>query len=269
MISSDYDRAEVLDVIRQWPRVPLGCLCGSTRYEVLAPLERFGLDCPTLLCADCGLVRRAWTWPEEQQLRFYEDHYRALTPLATCEVRWEHQLRTGVVIQEMLSTTHPQSVIEIGCDTGGALSVIVAQHKSGVELGRDARQWARAHGLDVNRIPVLYETDRADVLIASHVLEHCADPLAVLRGWSALGELLLIIVPDVLSVTDPPGWWRVDHCWDWSQETFRRTLMQAGLKAWTLTRWLPGTLANIGSICALCSAATDADEVRAHFEGLP
>ena len=35
----------------------IDCLCGNSRYEVLAERDRYGIKNRTVICTDCGLIR--------------------------------------------------------------------------------------------------------------------------------------------------------------------------------------------------------------------
>lgn len=44
-----YDEQYILEEVN--------CLCGTSRYEVLAERDRYGIKNRTIICTDCGLIR--------------------------------------------------------------------------------------------------------------------------------------------------------------------------------------------------------------------
>ena len=120
----------------------------------------------------------------------------------------------------LLDGTAPQRVLELGCGTGATLAALKMQHPSahttGVERLPAAVQAARA----AMSADVLIEADLLDaqaldlkaagydLIILSHVLEHFAEPAALLaraRGWLAPNGHVLVALPNVrhLSVLVP------------------------------------------------------------------
>jgi SAM-dependent methyltransferase len=89
----------------------------------------------------------------------------------------------------------PRRVLDLGCGSGGVLADLqTAGHDvAGVEPDGRARAVAVGRGLKVypgtaEGLPPEMRGRRFDVVILSHVLEHCADPLAVVRSAAGLLE---------------------------------------------------------------------------------
>ena len=106
----------------------------------------------------------------------------------------------------------PKRVLELGCGGGANLSVLKRRyptcHTTGVELRPDAAAAARASGnvdalfvgdlLDPALVPL--PAAAFDLVVLSHVLEHFAEPEAVLaraRHGLAPGGQLLVALPNV------------------------------------------------------------------------
>jgi SAM-dependent methyltransferase len=82
-----------------------------------------------------------------------------------------------------------QRVLDIGCGDGGFLTALVADGRRlfGIEPDPRARNAAAARGLTVfagtaEEIPHEISEQKFDLVIMSHVLEHCADPRRGMRN---------------------------------------------------------------------------------------
>lgn len=108
----------------------------------------------------------------------------------------------------------PQSVLEIGCATGLVLSyckkVLGSQKVVGVELNEEAASIAMARSEidtvivgDIEQIQTCLQEESFDCLIASHVLEHLADPWVAVQNLSRYvrpGGQILIGLPNARHV---------------------------------------------------------------------
>lgn len=116
----------------------------------------------------------------------------------------------------LLGERAPRRILEVGCGAGANL--VELRHRFpdsktiGVELRPDAAQLARASGLIdqvlqqdlVSACSDLFGAEQFDLLIFSHVLEHFADPEAVLcktLKWLQSGGLVLVALPNVRHVS--------------------------------------------------------------------
>jgi len=132
--------------------------------------------------------------------------------------------------------------LDVGCGSGGALGVANALgwKVAGIEVDEAAAAKARRftdelHVGDVLTAP--FAPGRFDVVTAFHVLEHVADPVAVIRralAWLAPGGLLIIEVPNVGGAGAAifgKAWSGLElprHLSHFSPETLERAVGQAG-----------------------------------------
>jgi len=101
------------------------------------------------------------------------------------------------------------SVLDVGCATGflaGVLAETLSCEVTGVELNAQAAEKAREHCKrviigDIASPEMWAEiSERYDVLVFADILEHLADPSAVLRqahDWLAIGGQVIISLPNV------------------------------------------------------------------------
>jgi SAM-dependent methyltransferase len=100
----------------------------------------------------------------------------------------------------------PATILDIGCGPGDLLARCrdLGHRVFGVEPDRQPRETARALGLDVvagtcESLPEAIRAETFDVIIASHVIHHCIDPVAALRNIAdclAPGGRLICEVPN-------------------------------------------------------------------------
>ncbi len=99
-----------------------------------------------------------------------------------------------------------RSILSVGCGSGRTEAELVKRgcRVTGIELDEDAAEAARGHGLDmltgdVNQINARLADRRFDCLLYADVLEHIADPVAILREHVARlnpGGCVIVSVPN-------------------------------------------------------------------------
>lgn len=141
---------------------------------------------PLVRCAGCGLLR-LHPPPDASTLAaaYGPDYAPHSRPGLSGRAKGWLERRSVHWLWSVLRP--PRRVLDVGCASGELLLVIREHGNSdvtGVEPGAEAAALARSRGLDV-RTGFLEDAgfpDGAfDTIIASHTLEHVADPLAFLR----------------------------------------------------------------------------------------
>jgi phosphatidylethanolamine/phosphatidyl-N-methylethanolamine N-methyltransferase len=158
------------------------------------------------LLPDYETMRVLWT-------AAYESNNYANTSLSTRVLSKTHSL----IEREFSANSHFREVIEIGAGTGAHLHFI--RHgfdryvMSDISLGilksvripQDLTDKVEISQVDAKALP--YPDDHFDRLIATHVLEHIAQPQTVLQEWARVvrpGGVMSIILP-----CDPGFLWRL------------------------------------------------------------
>lgn len=226
------------------------CLCGAPQGagKLLATQDRYGLPVHTHLCRRCGIL---WTSPRIARAslaEFYARHYRDIYTGRTVasDAFFASQQKQGRRLMEYLrpAIRKPRGrqplVLDIGCGAGGMLVPFRDDgwHAAGCDLGDQYLDRGRSDGLDLYHgdWTALCHLAGADLLIASHVLEHCPDPLKELTGWASLlrpGGMMYVELPGVFQ----SYWWYGDfgfylqnaHFYHFSLATLAVLLSQVGL----------------------------------------
>jgi SAM-dependent methyltransferase len=136
----------------------------------------------------------------------------------------------------------PAEVLDFGCGNGDFLARAQAlgHHAVGVDFDPAAVLFAKGRGIEVYEPAALPEADfahRFDLVTAAHVVEHVADPLALLadfRRWLKPGGHLFIEVPnaEAAGLAEHGRFWRgleaPRHFSLPSAEGLRNALREAG-----------------------------------------
>jgi trans-aconitate methyltransferase len=118
------------------------------------------------------------------------------------------------------------SVTDLGCGDGSLLARLRLRpgvYAWGYELGSGDVAHALSRGLDVRQADIVAgDLEYGDLLIASEVLEHLADPAAFLKG-----------LPDRLLIASSPSaetgdWHNPIHSWAWDLDGYRDLLEHSG-----------------------------------------
>lgn len=185
-------------------------LCASTNLTCISQKDRHGAPLKTDLCRSCGHV---FTNPQPTKAEldsFYADKYRSSYKGVTTP-KPKHVYRAGLRALERLDRlrpfAHQQSrVLDIG--SGGGEFVYLMQtagyDAKGIEPNQGYAAFSKSSydiDVDVGTVEsVLHSNAVWDVITLHHVLEHLADPVAVLRSLAQrLSDtgVLIIEVPNV------------------------------------------------------------------------
>ena len=132
---------------------------------------------------------------------FYDAAYRSA---GEREVRWRELGAVGKADHvERLLAERPERLVEIGCGDGALLAELgrrgAAGSLQGFDVSAEAVRAARERGIpsvevfDGERLPVA--DGSFDVAVLSHVLEHVADPAALLREAGRAAPTVVVEVP--------------------------------------------------------------------------
>jgi SAM-dependent methyltransferase len=138
---------------------------------------------------------------------FYDAAYRRA---GERDARWRELGALGKADHvERLLESRPAKLVEIGCGDGALLAELDRRGTAGSLVGYDvsaeAVQAARERGIDTVdvfdgfRIPVA--DDAFDAALLSHVLEHVADPLSLLKETARVAPTVVVEVPLERSVS--------------------------------------------------------------------
>ena len=169
-------------------------VCGSTESQVVAAIDRQGLDVDTVRCLQCPTLYSQDRFTEESLNLFYSDFYRSLYGgLESPDDDWfNQQTKNGRRIFTLLGENKllPNSdtslrALEIGTGAGGALVPFKEAGYSvlGIDFDEKFLDFGRSKGLSLQRggIQDLDGLKTFDVVVLKDVLEHLPDPLQALR----------------------------------------------------------------------------------------
>ena len=232
-------------------RCPVCEASAATRDSLLTAVV--GAEPPEQLvrCADCGLVRREPRMSFEHASDVYDDAYYeqyegvvGMSGDAGGEVR-PHLKARLVAVERLVGVG---KLLEVGCGKGFFMDYARSRgwRVKGVEVSEVAGNIARAKGLDVHIGPIelLSPTEPVDFVHMNHVLEHLADPVAVLK------QVRTMLAPDGIAIIEVPNEFdnfffgvgrtvlphekltqpiRSTHQFFFSPKTFRLAVAKAGL----------------------------------------
>ena len=191
------------------------CLCGNKDDfldEIVANVDMHAIPLQVVLCKKCGLIRSADVFDVVSNSDYYRYEYREIDSGETAvEVYFNGQLDRGESFVQILSKTgimgQIESVVEIGCGSGGVLYPFHLAGKKVVGFDYDERflGYGREQGMELYCLGEdgnPFQKTKPDLLIISHVLEHCLNPKEELVSWIEKvkpGKYLVIEVPGLFS----------------------------------------------------------------------
>lgn len=159
-------------------------VCGSSKSEILAEKDRYGLKCTTRICCDCGLVYTSPRMTQDSYAGFYDSEYRRLyvgTEKPSNSFFADQRFRGDRIFKYLNANSaidkNKTTVLEVGCGAGGILSIFKENgfNITGLDLGEEYLNFGKEkHGLNLIKggLKNLNPEFKADIIIYSHVFEH-------------------------------------------------------------------------------------------------
>ena len=162
------------------------CLCSSSKNDVvISEKDRYGIAVKNVLCMTCGLIRSDKVLDLDSTTLFYKEIYRDLyDPNFNPSQLFKGQVAKGDYIKSRLKKegvlNQIETVVDIGCATGGTLYPFYQIGKSVLGLDYDQRYMLVGQDKGMSLISKEFhelEYESVDLLILNHVFEHFVDPI--------------------------------------------------------------------------------------------
>lgn len=227
-------------------------LCEQNEFRCVATRDRYNIPHSTVICSGCGLVFTNPRLTEEENISFYQLHYRSIYTDRSADINiegfFQSQIRKGEGILKIVNSVTPRAerskgakkrVLEVGCGAGG---ILVPFRDNGWEVtGCDFNESYLAFGQekgintrfgDIDSI----EAHKFDLVIYSHVLEHVRDVGGELEKISqklSKDGVLYVEVPSIESIRseyrgDLLRYLQNAHTFNFSKETLNGFLKKHG-----------------------------------------
>lgn len=216
--------------------------CKTSSYRMIYPKTLDPITLDSFSIAECSSCKLTYTSPRPFSLdRYYPEKYRGYGRLVRTIL---HILYNHRVSKWIKNNPHGGSVLEIGCGPGLMLAAFKRRgwQVLGIERNENiAKNVQEAHGIDVLTRPIetLPLESTFDLIILFHVLEHIAEPEAMLRECAerlSAGGRVIINVPNFASWQSRfagSEWLHLDpprHLIHFTPQTLNAMLDRTGLK---------------------------------------
>lgn len=237
-----------MTLLEETPRGDRTCpVCAARNNSPIYPEAQDPITWDRFQIVKCSLCGLAYTVPRPSVMdRYYPPKYRAYGPVAQSVLSALYRMR---VARWALLKPAGGTVLEVGCGPGLMLAAFRRRgwQVLGIERSREAVEAAKAvSGVKIVATPVhaLPPDARFDLIVMFQVLEHIAEPVALLRECAsrlAPGGFLIVNVPNFASWQARFGgskWLHLDpprHLSHFTPQTLSGTLQRAGLQLVQLT----------------------------------
>jgi SAM-dependent methyltransferase len=209
-------------------------------------------------CTPCAFGRIAGVFAPSDVAAFYTaDYYTHVTPDAAdrssisllermrMHLAWRRDRGVDLSPQEVARVRSVPALCDVGCGSGQAMSQFrqAGYDAVGIEPDPAARSLAHQFGEvlegTAEALPANVAGMQFDVVLLSHVLEHCIDPAAALRNVKQLlapcGTAVIEVPNNAALALEVygPGWFFADiprHLQFFTESSLRRALDVAGMR---------------------------------------
>jgi SAM-dependent methyltransferase len=212
-----------------------------TDYSFSARRARTKQHYRIVACRGCGLVRSDPVLDEKNVNRLYADSCF----LFGNEARFAARTYVGLLKDIMADGKNPVSLLDIGCSTGFFMEKALLAGITDVRGFEPSRQCRAKANVSVRDLiisdvfnPKLLHGKKFDIITGFHVIDHVADPLALMI--SAVDQLngggrVMLVCHDVDALSarllgDRSPIFDIEHSYLFSQRTIRLLFERAGLK---------------------------------------
>ena len=224
-------------------------------------------------CPRCGLVRLIDPPSPDELDRLYEAHYNFGGESQTAYTRLRERFLLSGLYRLWLKLDGDVSfhalegagrLLDVGCNEGRGLELYRRNgfHAEGLEINPRAARTARAKGFEVHegKLEDFRPREPYQVVVLSNVLEHCPDPLSMLRHVHRMlepGGRVWIGCPNARSAWMPLfgrywiHWHPPFHLFQFSPDSLARLLREAGFRVEALRHVTPALWVAHSVIAAL------------------
>ncbi|MEM1176426.1 MAG: class I SAM-dependent methyltransferase [Pseudomonadota bacterium] len=174
-------------------------------FTSIASRDRYGFPFETGICSVCGNVQQSKYYDTETLVDFYTNYYRDIYGSMSGHELFVHQFNRGKAVYEFVEEHcgDVKRVLEVGAGAGGIIKRFQDKGHQVVGVDYDQRyeEYAATKGvkvLDGGLDALEGESDKYDLVIVCHVLEHIVDPadfLSQLKMRLSPGGMIFIEVP--------------------------------------------------------------------------
>lgn len=252
-------------------------ICNSNNYDIISEKGQHNIPLSVVLCKECGLSYLNPRWDADGYIQFYKNeydkYYRPNLVLNKKVVR----LKTNPILDRLKDRNqlneNIKTVLDIGSGAGENL-LDIRKHFTEAELFAIEPSIESQKVLKKNDIKILSgdvntnwdnnSTNKFDLIIMRHVLEHFLDPLTILkRVNNILSEngIVYIAVPNNLKPIQSleKSWFRVVHTYYFNKYSLKNILDLAGLDTIEIVE---GDKFNIGEVFLMAKKSDSEKQIN-------
>jgi 2-polyprenyl-3-methyl-5-hydroxy-6-metoxy-1,4-benzoquinol methylase len=198
------------------------CRCSVNKDLLICTKDYIGFNVRFVLCLNCGLIRENPRISKDTIEIFYEKHYRDLKNLSFSKIKqinnqeyleqtYNKEMERGKIIFNYIkkyTTLKTGLIFDFGTGTGGILKSFkdAGFEIYGVDINEDFLNYGVKKGLNLKKgsIDELKNyPKKANLIIASHILEHLHDLenyLKELRECLEEDGYLIVLLPGLMNI---------------------------------------------------------------------
>ena len=225
------------------------CRCSFKRDLLISTKDYIGFNVRFVLCLNCGLIRENPRISKDTIEIFYKKYYRNLRNLKSSNSNdfflqtYNKEKERGKTIFKYIkkhTSLKTGVVFDFGTGTGGVLKIFkdAGFETFGVDVNDDFVKFGISKGLNLKRgsIEELEEyPKRANLIIASHIIEHLHDLdryLMELRECLEKNGFLIVLLPGLMNVQyheeNLLSFFFIEHFYYFTLQTLNKILINNG-----------------------------------------
>ena len=184
-------------------------ICKSNKFNIINEIDRYGFFYPTGICKNCGMVQQSIYYTNSFLEKFYSKYYNLFYGhFKNPEERFNSQYLGAKKSYQFVKNyiDHKKTkILEIGCGAGGILKYYQDKgfYVKGLDYDNSQLNYGISKSLNLINNNYYNSTEKFDLIILSHVLEHMSEPekeIDKIKQYLSKDGIVYIEVPSIHSI---------------------------------------------------------------------